>query len=391
MLPAMAMAAGRWSTTTKRVVLVVIAAVAILVIANAGAVVHPFVWAFVVGYVLLPAVAFLQRRLSAPRWVAALIVFIALLAAIALVVRIVAPIALGQLHEAQRALPQVLRNAQLSAAQILRDLGLGDLDVLVFLPSAQEIAGSVGRQALPIAQAVGRFLLELLLFVIATFFVLRDAPRLFALAREHLPREHRADLIRVGTEVSALIARYIRGQLFLVALMATVTTIGLSILEVPYSVVLGILTGLLELIPFIGPITAGAIASIVALGHPAPFGLSQLWYVLAVAIMYTVFRQAEDYFVVPTVIGRIVRLHPLVVIFSLLAGGALFGLLGVILAVPAAATVRLLLVYVEAKLRDEDPFPQLERELEPAAPPVSEATPAEEVRPVSGEAKRSEP
>src|SRR6185437_16296995 len=107
----------------------------------------------------------------------------------------------------------------------------------------------------------------------------------------------------------------------------------------------------------------GAIACLVALGHPAPWGLSQIWYVAIVALMYTVLRHAEDYFVIPLVIGRIVKLHPSVVIFSLLTGGALYGLLGVLVAVPVAATLRLVLIYVGAKLRDEDPFPQLEVEL----------------------------
>jgi predicted PurR-regulated permease PerM len=123
------------------------------------------------------------------------------------------------------------------------------------------------------------------------------------------------------------------------------------------------MTGVLEVIPIIGPITAGAVASLVALGNPNPFGWSQLVYVAAIAIMYTVMRHAEDYFVIPLVIGRIVRLHPALVIFALLSGGAVFGLIGVILAVPVAATLRLVLIYVSAKLRDEDPFPRLEHEL----------------------------
>ena len=92
--------------------------------------------------------------------------------------------------------------------------------------------------------------------------------------------------------------------------------------------------------------------------------------------MYTVLRHAEDYFVIPLVIGRIVRLHPAVVIFSLLTGGALYGLLGVLVAVPVAATIRLVLIYIGAKLRDEDPFPQLELELEvphAAAPTAARA------------------
>jgi predicted PurR-regulated permease PerM len=156
--------------------------------------------------------------------------------------------------------------------------------------------------------------------------------------------------------------------------MSTATFIGLSILQVPFVLLLAVMTGVLEVIPIVGPITAGAIACLVALGHPAPWGLSQIWYVAIVAVMYTVLRHAEDYFVIPLVIGRIVKLHPAVVIFSLLTGGALYGLLGVLVAVPVAATLRLVLIYVGAKLRDEDPFPQLEQELEVSHPAPPAAT-----------------
>jgi len=356
-------AGGRWTDTTKRVVLLILFAAALFIVTRASQVVFPFVWAFVLGYVLLPAVAFLERR-TRRRGLAAFIVFLALVLSIVGVIRLVAPLAVGELRDVQHALPTLLENAQITAAAILRDLGMGDLDVLVFIPGAQDISGNVARMVVPVATAIGRFTLELLVFLIATFFVLRDAPKLFALIRGTLPREHKAEILRIGEQVSDLIARYIRGQLLLVGIMSTVTAIGLSMLQVPYSIVLGIVTGVLELIPIAGPITAGAIASVVALGHPNPFGWSQLAYVGVVAVMYTVLRHAEDYFVIPLVIGRIVRLHPVVVIFSLLAGGALFGLLGVILAVPTAATLRLVLVYVAAKLRDEDPFAELGREIE---------------------------
>lgn len=344
-------------------VLLVIFAAALFVVLRASDVVLPFVWAFVLGYVLQPAVSFIERR-TRRRGLAALMVFLAVVVSIGGVIRLVLPLAVGELRDVQHALPTLLQSAQITAAAILRDAGSGDLDVLLFVPAPQELSGSVARMVVPVATAIGRFALELLVFLIATFFVLRDAPRLFDLIREILPREHRTEILRIGEQVSDLIQRYIRGQLVLVGIMSTVTAIGLSILGVPYSIVIGIVTGVLELIPIVGPITAGAIASIVALGHPNPFGWTQLAYVVVVAVMYTVLRHAEDYFVIPLVIGRIVRLHPAVVIFSLLAGGALFGLLGVILAVPGAATIRLLLIYVAAKLRDEDPFAQLQREIE---------------------------
>src|SRR5207237_2192440 len=180
-----------------------------------------------------------------------------------------------------------------------------------------------------------------------------------------VPATSRHELLPLGEQVSILLSRYVRGQLLLVAIMSTATTIGLTLFGVPFSLLLGLLTGVLEVIPIIGPITAGAIACLVALGNPNPFGWSQLVYVGAIAAMYTILRHAEDYFVIPLVIGRIVRLHPAVVIFSLLSGGAVFGLIGVVLAVPVAATARLVLICVSATLRDEDPSPVLRADLAP--------------------------
>src|SRR5436309_621633 len=212
-----------------------------------------------------------------------------------------------------------------------------------------------------------------LVFLIATFLLLRDAPRLYEFVRRNLPSRQRREIVQVLGETNVMLGRYIRGQFLLVVLMSTVTTIALTLLGVPYSVLLGVLTGLLETIPFVGPITAGALACLVAPGHPNPFGWAQLIYVGVVATMYTILRHAEDYLVIPTVIGRAVRLHPAIVIFSLLTGGAVFGLIGIVLAVPFAATLRLGLIYVGAKLRDEDPFPRLEVEVAEAAGTPGEA------------------
>lgn len=361
----MPQAQSRWTPTTKRVVVATLVALAVLLAVALQHIVAPFLWAFVLGYVLLPAVAFLERRFHMRRGLAAAIVFIALVGIIALFIRLIAPIAVAEVRDAQRALPGIVRNAQNSVVEWLRDLEIGGLDEVILGQGTQEIAQRAGGVLVSLVTTVGRLALELLLFLVAVFFVLRDAPRFGAFLGAQVPRPHRREILHIARQVDQLIARYIRGQLVLVGLMSAVTAVGLSLLGVPYGVVLGLMTGVLELIPIAGPITAGAIASVVALGHsPNPFGWSQLAYVGAVIVMYTVLRHAEDYFVIPSVIGRIVHLHPLVVIFSVLAGGAIFGLLGVLLAVPAAATMRLVLVYVAAKLRDEDPLAELEREIE---------------------------
>jgi predicted PurR-regulated permease PerM len=358
---------ARWSVTTKRAVVAGFALLAIFLLWRAGDVVQPFIWALIVAYILLPVVGALQRRFALPRTLAALVVFVALLAIIFGGGRLIIPRIAENAGDLQKNWPVLLANVQQTIANTFNQVGLGDLASSIIGPNVDDIerqlAAMAQRTALPFAIAAGHFLLESLVFLIGTFLLLRDAPRLYEFVRRNLPGRQRREIMEVLGETNVMLGRYIRGQLFLVVLMSTVTTIALTILGVPYSVLLGVLTGLLETIPFVGPITAGAIACLVALGHPNPFGWSQLVYVGVVAIMYTILRHAEDYLVIPTVIGRAVRLHPAIVIFSLLTGGAVFGLLGIILAVPFAATLRLVLIYVGAKLRDEDPFPQLEVEL----------------------------
>jgi len=374
---------ARWSNTTKRVVVALFAIAALYIVYRAGDIVRPFVWAGVLAYVLLPLVALLERRLSMPRTAAAAVVFLGLVAVIIGGGRLLVPLAIDQVRELQRTLPSLIANAQNTLAETADQVGLEDLDALIVnFSGGSDLTQMVARGAVPFIVGLGHFLLELLVFLIATFFLLRDAPRLFQWFRRILPASQRNELIPLFAQVNTLLGRYVRGQVFLIGVMSTVTFIGLSVLQIPFALLLGLMTGVLEVIPIVGPITAGAIACLVALGHPAPWGLSQIWYVAIVAGMYTLLRHSEDYFVIPLVIGRIVRLHPAVVIFSLLTGGALYGLLGVLIAVPVAATLRLVLIYVGAKLRDEDPFPQLEQELE-----VPHPTHPAAARTVSGRAQ----
>jgi predicted PurR-regulated permease PerM len=373
-----ALAAPRWSPTVKRVVVALLIVGLVFVIYRAGDIVRPFVWAAILAYILLPVVRAFEHRLTNHRGVAAGIVFIAVLLVLAGGVRFLAPLAVEQGQTFQRALPTLIANAQNTVAETLDQIGAEDLVPIVFGPISTaplEVSRNVATLALPFIVGFSHFLLEFLVFLIATFFFLRDWPRLINWSKRLVPPASRHELLPLGGQVSILLSRYVRGQLLLVAIMSTATTIGLTVFGVPFSLLLGLLTGVLEVIPIIGPITAGAIACLVALGNPNPFGWSQLAYVGAIAIMYTVLRHAEDYFVIPLVIGRIVRLHPALVIFSLLAGGAVFGLIGVVLAVPVAATLRLVLIYVSAKLRDEDPYPRLEEEVaqeeeRPAPAPV---------------------
>ena len=255
----------------------------------------------------------------------------------------------------RRSLPALLSNAEQQVLSAVEGTGYESVAQGVF-DQMDDVAQLIGSNLVPVALGVFASLLKVLVFGIALFYLLRDGPRIGAALRQFLPASQRDELLWLLGRINSILGQYVRGQVILIGIMWTATAVGLSVLQVPFSILLGFLTGVLETIPIVGPITAGAVAVLVSLGHPAPFAWTQVGYAAVVAVMYTILRQVEDYFVMPQVIGRIVELHPLLVIFALLTGGAIAGLLGIVLAVPLAASLRLAFLYAAAKLRDEDPY-----------------------------------
>lgn len=181
--------------------------------------------------------------------------------------------------------------------------------------------------------------------VVIAFWLLKDLPEitreLTALAGPE--REHESRVI--GQKVSQVLSGYLRGQLIISATTAVVVSLGLAILGVPYALVLGLLAGILNVIPYIGPLIAEVTAAIVAVFVSPALALG------AVAVIVAA-QQLTDYFVQPRVMSEQVDLHPVLVIFSLLAGGTLFGFAGLLLAIPVAAIAKGLFVYYFEKWTD---------------------------------------
>jgi hypothetical protein len=168
------------------------------------------------------------------------------------------------------------------------------------------------------------------------------------------------------TDVNRTLGAYLRGQALLVVIMSTASYIALRILDVDYALSVAIATGFLELIPLIGPWTAGAIAVTIALFQPtAPFDWSNTTLAIVIGIVYFALRQLEDAFVIPLVIGRVVHLNPFVVLFVLVIGTSIAGPLGLILSVPIAAVLKIVASFFHAKLMASE-----ERHVEPIRSPA---------------------
>jgi predicted PurR-regulated permease PerM len=317
--------------------------------------------------VLTPVVVFLAQRTGWPRRLWAVLFYLLLLGLLIWGLVALAPVLTQQFTELINELPGHVRTAGralqaqgfLSADSSIIDVLGARIDLNA---SDQEIKNQlsliiteqVGRSALPVLAHGFEGILKLLVYLVSTFFLLLEMDRIGDGIARLTPTPVRLELGPWVRRINHVLGAYIRGQLILVVLMSVTTFIGLSLLEVRYAPLLAIFTGLVETMPFVGPYIAGGTAVLVALTQgTAPFGWEPMWLAIAVAVMYTILRQLEDNFVMPFLIGRLVHLHPLVVIFSVLAGAALGGILGLLLAVPVAATLKIIGIYLNGKLREE--------------------------------------
>jgi predicted PurR-regulated permease PerM len=189
-------------------------------------------------------------------------------------------------------------------------------------------------------------LINLFVFILAAFYFLKDGNRFLESLSNLFPDDYKIEMDTLVRKVNKVLGDYLRGQILLVLLMSIVTWIALSILGVRFALVIAIFAGLAELVPWIGPFTAGTTAVLVAMFDGVPsLGLPPVVEGMVVASLYFLMNQLEAFLIIPQLMGRLTKLHPLVILFVALAGSHLAGIIGLILAVPIAASARILLVY----------------------------------------------
>ena len=315
-------------------------------------------------FVLDPVVTWLQRR-GLPRWAGVLLGYAGIILLIwGLVAFAVPPIA-RQTRDFLEHLPELgaaVSNVQRGLQEWYLSLPLPpDLRAALdqSIASAETAFGDAVRQILgPAVSTVVRaasFVLGLVVIPVWLFFVLKDRERLPAAVEGGLPESWRPDAGNVMAIVSGVGGRWVRGELILGAAIFLATTIGLTILTLvgfsefgQFTLVLALIAGVLEWFPIIGPVIAAVPAVLIGLSiSPAA--------AIAAVVLYTAIQQLENNLLVPKVIGDAVNLHPAVMILALVAGGALFGIGGAILAAPTVALGRDLYRYTFRRLHGDSP------------------------------------
>lgn len=351
----------RWDAGTKRLVGTILFVLLALVLYRFRAVLPPLILAFLIAFILDPVVDFLQARVRISRTGATALVFLALLALIALapviavppIVRAVTSLNLDFARIAAQldrffAQPVRVLEWQIDLREVYRQFQAGLRDFLTAVASGTVtfVMGFVST------------LFWVLFILLAAFYLTRDADRIVAWLDGLPPEPFRSDFVRLRRAITDVWNAFLRGQLLLGIFIAVITTVVNTVIGLPNAPALGLLAGVLEFIPNIGPTIAAIPAILIALFQGSYWlPLSNFWFAVLVAGLYILIQQVEANLLIPRIMGRSLNLHPLVVLVAVILGGSLAGILGVLIAAPTVATLRVLGEYIYRRMTDQEPFP----------------------------------
>lgn len=324
-----------------------------------GFLLAPFVLALVLAYVLHPLVERMERH-RIPRTVAPFILALPALGLLALVIFVGIPALSAQIAEFIHGAPALLQTATLRMEAWQAELQSRDLPwldesmvlermraiqpdaVMAWLQQRQTaIVRGVWTGILGVGKGVGA-VLSLLSYVFLTpiliFYLLRDWRSIERRLGELVPAPYRDRVVGFASEYDRLLARYLRGQLLAAGIVGVLTWLGFLIAGFPYALLLGVVAGVFNIIPYMG-----LVASLVPALFIAVFSASPLVALLKIAIVFAVVQVLDGSVIGPRVVGEAVGLHPVWVLLALAVSGYFFGFVGLLIAVPLAVLVKLLL------------------------------------------------
>lgn len=327
----------------------------------------PFAVAALLAYLGDPLVDQLEaRRFS--RTTSVVLVFVAMSLVAILVLLLLVPLLEAQISQLIRNLPGYLswlrQNIEpwLSARLGIDAEGMLDLSGLIgMLREHWQAAGGFAATAVASVGKSGMafvgWLVNLALIPVLTFYFLRDWDTLVARVSELLPRSVAPTIGRLASQSDQVLGAFLRGQLLVMAALATIYTVGLWAVGVDYALLIGLGAGLVSFIPYLGTITglaAGLIATVVQ--H------QDLLHVLLVLGVFGIAQVLEGFVLTPWLVGDRIGLHPVAVIFAIMAGGQLFGFFGVLLGLPVAAVGMVGLRYLHERYLSSELYGHLRAE-----------------------------
>ncbi|MFZ6676671.1 AI-2E family transporter [Undibacterium sp. Tian12W] len=312
-----------------------------------GPVLMPFIVAGILAYVLTPWVdklcALRIKRFGLPRSVAATLIIVILIASVLAMLLIMIPILQKELPQLQDQIPRFFNKLDEMLSPLLNEFGikvrLDSNGIKSLLTEQISTSGeAIGKAVLNSVRVGGTAVLgmvaNLLLIPIVLFYLLMDWHSLIKRLSHFIPRRFVNNVAHAVEEVDDILAQYLRGQILVMIVLAVYYSVALSIARFDLALPVGIITGFLVFIPYLG-FGLGLVLAVI--GAILQFdGFSGL---MSVAIIYGIGQVVESFYLTPRLVGERIGLHPLTVIFALMAFGELFGFIGILIALPASAVI----------------------------------------------------
>lgn len=304
----------------------------------------PFVTSFVLAYLVSPLVGLMERWMS--RTIAIVLIVVVILGALSGIGIVVIPLVTQEILDFGRRIPVYAAMLKQFYDQIfnwLQSIGVnlpkGQIQQVLLerLPKLGELFAEQTTAALKGLGSGLATLLNFLMIPFVTFYMIKDYDRIVRTVARVLPRRHAASIGEFLARVDEILGQYLRGQMLVCTFIAVLTATGLMLFGIRYAVLLGLMAGLFNLIPYIGIAVALSVACLVALLDADPAGS-----LLKVIGVFVVVQSIEGNFLSPRVVGQRVGLHPVWVMFALVVGAHFWGFIGMLIAIPVAAVVNIL-------------------------------------------------
>ena len=307
----------------------------------------PFMSAALLAYLADPLADRLERR-GLPRAAAVCVVFLLLISLALGLFFILVPLLQDQLNAFFIRLPEMLDYLQHTfVPELARFIGADatalKLDAVkdALMSNWRDVGNLLGFMVARLSRS-GQTLLVwityLLLIPVVTFYLLRDWDRLVARVHDLIPRAYEPLIASLARECDAVLAQFLRGQLLVMCALGVVYSVGLWLAGIEFALLIGMLAGVVSFVPYLGAIVGiGAAATVAFIQY------QDLLHLLYVALVFGVGQALEGMVLSPLLVGERIGLHPVAVIFAVMAGGQLYGFAGILLALPVAAVVMVLL------------------------------------------------
>lgn len=316
----------------------------------------PFLFAAILAYICLPLVDRLAKRM--PRWLAASIVLVLLLLGLSLLVLIVAPMVERQFSAFLQNVPDYLdwvRERFLpwlsssTGVELHLDLGHAKQALADSLRADNDVLKSLLPKLTTGGAALIGFFTAVLLVPVMLFYFLRDWHDFMRRIEDLIPRRSHQWAVSLAGEINRVLGECLRGQIAVILIMCAYYVLGLWIAGLEYSLPIGILSGLLVFVPYLGALVGLLLATLAGINQfDSIFELAGVWVVFGIG------QSLEGFVVTPWLVGDRIGLHPVAVIFALLVFGHLFGFFGVLLALPASAALLVGLRHLRAQYLASD-------------------------------------